>query len=117
MISTARVTRRSSARTKRSVQRPVTNADTQVSPPNTALRQDLGENPLRSSGRHCEANALSHRNNRGVDTDDPPARIHQRSARITRIERCRVLNDAFYEPAVPTSKRAPQRAHDARGHC
>jgi hypothetical protein len=63
-----------------SIQRSVTNADSQVSAPNTSLRQDFRENPLRSPGWHCEADALSHRNNRGVYADNPPARIHQRAA-------------------------------------
>jgi len=87
-----------------SIQRAVAHADSEVSSPNTTLRQDFGQDPLCSSGWHCEAYTLSHRNNRGVHTHYPAARIHQRPARIARVECRRVLNHTFDEPAVPTSK-------------
>ena len=100
-----------------SIQRSVTDADSQVGSPNTSLRQDFCKNPLRSPGWYCEADALRHRNNRSVYADNPPARIHQRAARVSRVERCRVLNDTFYETAMPTPERSAECAHDACGHC
>ena len=99
------------------VQCSVADTDAEVGAPNTSLRQDFRENPLRSAGRHCKANALSHRNNGCIDADHPPTRIDEGTTRVSRIERRRVLNDSFYEPPVTTSKRAPQRTDDTSRDC
>ena len=56
-----------------------------------------------------EAQSLGHRDDRRVDADHKPARIHERAARIARIDRRRVLHDVLDKPAIAGSH-APARA-------
>src|SRR3984893_4803343 len=99
------------------IERPVAHGDAEVSAPNTPLRQNLRENPLRSTRWHGEPDSLRHRNNGRIDTDHPSPRVHQRTTRITRIERGCVLHDSFNEPTMATPKRAPQCTDYPSRHC
>ena len=83
---------------------PDRNADAESRSADAAVGQQLANAPHGRAGRHGKTQPLSHGDDRRIDSNHAAARIQQRTARIARIERRRVLHDVFDQPTFAASQ-------------
>src|SRR5947209_5457106 len=78
------------------------------------MAEQLANDPAGGARGNRKSEALSHGDNRRVDTDDAPPRIDKRPTAVARIERGRVLDDVLDQPSFGAPHGTADRADDAR---
>ena len=95
------------------VERPVAHGDAHERAPHAPARQKLADDPVGRVDRHAEAEPLGAEDDGGVDAHDPAARVDERAARVSRIQRDVALDHVVDEPPALRSHRPTEGAHDA----
>mmetsp|Transcript_3775 Transcript_3775/g.14786 ORF Transcript_3775/g.14786 Transcript_3775/m.14786 type:complete len:304 (-) Transcript_3775:288-1199(-) len=88
--------------------------DAHVAPLHGPVGHDLRRDELGRVDRHAEADRLRALDDRRVDPNDSPAGVHQRSARVARVQGHVGLNDVVDQPSGLGSQAAAKRGHHAR---
>src|SRR2546425_1660590 len=90
--------------------------DSQMSAADVAAHQQLAYHPLGGVDRDGEADALSHPNDGGIDSDDARPRVNQGTPRGARVQRNLSLNDVFDQLPRRTAQGSTDRADHTRRH-
>src|SRR5215510_11463766 len=88
-------------------------AESEIRANDSAVCQELWNDPHGRIDRDCEADALGHRKNGRVDADDATVRIDEWAARVAGVQSHVGLNDVVDEAASRAAERAADGAHHA----
>src|SRR5215510_15441845 len=98
------------------VDRPRLTAESEIRANDSAVCQELWNDPHCRIDRDCEADSLGHREDGSVDADDTAVRIDEGAARVARVQSHVGLNDVVDEAASCSAERAANGAHHACRH-
>src|SRR5215475_7969620 len=88
-------------------------AESEVRANDSAVCQELWNDPHCRIDRNCKADSLSHREDSGIDTDDATVRIDEGATRVAGVQSHIGLNDVVDEAASRAAERAADGAHHA----
>src|SRR5262245_56745776 len=91
--------------------RPRLTAESEVRSNDSAMCQELWNDPHGRIDRDCKADSLGHREDGGIDTDDATVRIDEWATRVAGVQSHIGLNDVVDEAAGRAAERAADGAH------